>query len=79
MVMELTNEISPVTSYDVSVMPHAEEIWYTRFIGSIDVEMRLTLLYNTLYNVSVSAITCGLRHGSSNTVVLYYSECIHAW
>ena len=57
------------TSHNVSVVPLVA-IWST---GSTRVQ--LTVLYNTLYNVSVVATLCG-RHNATTTVELSYGKCL---
>ena len=55
------------TRYSVQVEPSAEEISNER-------RFDLVLQYNTSYNVSILATTCGL-YNSSEALHLMYSKC----
>ena len=55
------------THYSVQVEPSAEEI-------STERGFDLVLQYNTSYNVSILATTCG-RYNSSGALHLMYSKC----
>ena len=54
-------------TYTVATVPEAV---HTNFTGSTSVQ--LVMLYNTQYNVNVTATLCGHRNATNFTI--YYSE-----
>ena len=55
-------------SYDVSVSPHTVDI--ELFTTT---RLQLTVVYNTLYNISTLAVLCGQTHATTLTE-LYFGE-----
>ena len=57
-------------TYSVATVPEAV---HTSFIGSTSVQ--LVMLYNTQYNVNVTATLCGHRNSTGN-LTIYYGNCL---
>ena len=71
--MEWTAQNNDLIFYSVNVTPQAA---FTYSVNGLIRRLQAELLYNTLYNVSITASHCG--QSSSYSIELYYGELIQA-
>ena len=64
-------------AYTVVTVPRPEAMHMTTFSGNGSVQ--LVLLYNTEYNVTVTATLCGHRNASNFTTIHYGTTACTYW